>query len=101
MNLPLSNEATARPNWLPRFWPWLVVVAILLMVGIIRVRLLEMPLERDEGEYAYAGQLILQGIPPYELVYNMKLPGTYFAYAIGMAIFGQTISGIHLDLARG
>ena len=24
-----------------------------------------MPLERDEGEYAYAGQLILQGIPPY------------------------------------
>lgn len=37
------------------------------------------PLERDEGEYAYAGQLMLQGIPPYQLAYNMKLPGTYAA----------------------
>ena len=57
-----------------------------------------MPLERDEGEYAYAGQLILQGIPPYELAYNMKLPGTYFADALGMALFGQTVAGIHLTL---
>jgi len=79
-------------------WPWLVVLAVILFVGFIRVRLLDMPLERDEGEYAYAGQLILQGVPPYELAYNMKLPGTYFACALGMAVFGQTISGIHLTL---
>jgi hypothetical protein len=78
--------------------PWLVVLAVLLFVGFIRVRLLEVPLERDEGEYAYVGQLILQGIPPYELAYNMKLPGTYCAYAAGMAIFGKTIAGIHLTL---
>jgi len=32
-----------------RLWPWLVVLGILLFVGFIRVRLLEMPLERDEG----------------------------------------------------
>ena len=70
-------------------------------VGFIRVRLLEMPLERDEGEYAYAGQLLLQGIPPYELAYNMKLPGTYFAYAAGMAVFGQTIGGNPPDAAGG
>jgi hypothetical protein len=81
---------------LVRFWPWLVVVLVLLFIVFIRVRLLEMPLERDEGEYAYAGQLILQGIPPFELVYNMKLPGTYYAYAAGMAIFGQTTVGVHL-----
>jgi hypothetical protein len=57
-----------------------------------------MPLERDEGEYAYAGQLILNLVPPYELVYNMKLPGTYYAYALGMAMFGQTSTGVHLTL---
>jgi Dolichyl-phosphate-mannose-protein mannosyltransferase len=74
------------------------VLLILLFVGFIRVRLLDLPLERDEGEYAYAGQLILQGIPPYELAYNMKLPGTYYAYALGMAAFGQTAAGIHLTL---
>jgi 4-amino-4-deoxy-L-arabinose transferase-like glycosyltransferase len=57
-----------------------------------------MPLERDEGEYAYAGQLILQGIPPYQLAYNMKLPGTYAAYAAILAVFGETARGIHLGL---
>src|SRR5437016_4498568 len=56
------------------------------------------PLERDEGEYAYAGQLILQGIPPYQLEYNMKWPGTYAAYAVVMAIFGQSASGIRIGL---
>jgi len=83
---------------LVRLRPWLGVLVVLLFVGFIRVRLLEMPLERDEGEYAYAGQLILQGIPPYELAYNMKLPGTYYACAAGMALFGQTTAGIHLTL---
>src|SRR5271154_7088682 len=94
-NLPATNLPR---NLLVRLWPWLVVLVVLLFVGFIRVRLLEMPLERDEGEYAYAGQLILQGIPPYELAYNMKLPGTYFAYALGMAVFGETTSGVHLTL---
>ena len=57
-----------------------------------------MPLERDEGEFAYMGQLMLQGVPPYLLAYNMKLPGIYAAYALIMALFGQTIVGIHLGL---
>src|SRR5208282_5261160 len=55
-------------------------------------------LERDEGEYAYAGQLMLQGVPPYQLAGNMKFPGTYAAYAIIMAGFGQTPAGIHLGV---
>ena len=76
----------------------MAVLATLLFVGGIRVRLLNVPLERDEGEYAYVGQLILQGIPPYELAYNLKLPGTYYAYAAGMAVFGQTVAGVHLTL---
>jgi len=98
MKMPVAKAmATSRPGF-AKCLPWLVVVATLLFVGCIRVRLMETPLERDEGEYAYAGQLILQGIPPYELVYNMKLPGTYYAYAAGMAIFGQTVSGVHLTL---
>jgi hypothetical protein len=53
-------------------------------------------LERDEGEYAYAGQLMLEGVPPYQMVYNMKMPGIYAAYALIMAVFGQTAAGIHL-----
>jgi len=71
-----------------------LVVSVLLVIGV-RVRLLQFPLERDEGEFAYAGQLLLEGVPPYKLAYNMKLPGTYACYAAIMRAFGQTAAGIH------
>ena len=77
---------------------WALATIVFTLVVAIRIRLLGIPFERDEGEYAYAGQLILQGIPPYKLAYNMKFPGTYAAYALIMSIFGQTIHGIHLGL---
>ena len=79
-----------------RYGPWLLVALIVAFVVAIRVPLLGVPLERDEGEYAYAGQLMLQGIAPYKLAVNMKFPGTYGAYAAIMAVFGQTIVGIHI-----
>ena len=81
-----------------QLWQWLFVLLVVLLTAFVRYRLLDMPLERDEGEYACAGQLILQGIPPYQEVWNMKLPGTYYAYALGMAAFGQTPAGIHATL---
>ncbi len=75
--------------------------ALLISVAFfvaVRIRLRTMPLERDEGEYAYAGQLMLQGIPPYQLAYNMKLPGTYASYALMMGAFGQTVVGIRIGM---
>ena len=79
---------------------WLVasLLVILAVVTAVRIRLLNMPLERDEGEYAYAGQRMLQGVPPYQDVYSMKWPGTFAAYALFMGIFGQTAGGIHTGL---
>jgi|HubBroStandDraft_6_1064221.scaffolds.fasta_scaffold66314_2 hypothetical protein len=71
---------------------------VILFFSLIHIRLLNFPLERDEGEYAYSGQLLLQGIAPYSLAYNMKLPGTYAAYALIMAIFGESPAGIHAGL---
>ena len=58
-----------------------MLAVVILFFAVVRFRLRDVPLERDEGEYAYCGQLMLQGIPPYKLAYNMKLPGTYAAYA--------------------
>ena len=87
-----SHDKILRVAW------WALAVITFSLTVAIRIRLLGIPLERDEGEYAYAGQLILQGIPPYKLAYNMKFPGTYAAYAVIMSIFGQTITGIHLGL---
>jgi 4-amino-4-deoxy-L-arabinose transferase-like glycosyltransferase len=79
--------------------PWLLVAVVILGAGFVRGRLLSFPLERDEGEYAYIGQLMLHGVPPYRAAYSMKLPGTPAVYALMMMVFGQTIEGIHRGLA--
>ncbi len=75
-----------------------ILALILILTAALRITTFPIPLERDEGEYAYAGQLILEGIPPYGMVCNMKLPGTYAAHALNMAVFGQTIEGVHAGL---
>ncbi|HOE67031.1 MAG TPA: glycosyltransferase family 39 protein [Candidatus Hydrogenedentes bacterium] len=79
-------------------WPWIALFLIVALTAAARIRTLDVPFERDEGEYAYAGQLLLQGVPPFSEAYNMKMPGIYAAYAAIMAAFGQTIRGVHLGL---
>jgi 4-amino-4-deoxy-L-arabinose transferase-like glycosyltransferase len=93
----MSAETAGRGRFSLR-WEYIAIFLVILLIAGIRFRLRDFPLERDEGEYAYAGQLILQGIPPYQLAYNMKLPGTYAAYAVIMAAFGQTTAGIHIGV---
>jgi hypothetical protein len=91
-------ELAPPPSKTPGRLPTILLLAGILLVCFIRIRLLALPLERDEGEYAYFGQLILQGIPPYSMAYNLKFPGTYYSYALVMAVFGQSVRGVHLGL---
>ncbi|MHC4214199.1 MAG: ArnT family glycosyltransferase [Planctomycetota bacterium] len=93
----IENGSANKKNYLSQII-WIGLLVVVLFVVVVRVRLLDIPLERDEGEYAYAGQLILDGVMPYARVYNMKMPGIYFAYATIEAVFGQTCRGIHLGL---
>jgi hypothetical protein len=92
------KPATSAASRIFPYWQYALVFLIILLFAGIRFRLRDFPLERDEGEYAYMGQLLLQGIPPYQLAYNMKLPGTYASYAAILAVFGQTPAGIHIGL---
>ncbi len=91
------NPSFTHPGF--RAAAWILLGAAITAVLLARTHLLGLPLERDEGEYAYQGQLLLHGIWPYKLAYTMKLPGTAVAYALIMSIFGQSISGIHIGLA--
>jgi len=79
-------------------WALCLLAAVVLAAAAIRLRLLDVPLDRDEGEYAYFGQLLLEGVPPYAAAYNLKAPGIYGAYALILAAFGQTTTGIRLGL---
>jgi len=71
---------------------------LLCVVAYVRIRLLAVPLERDEGEYAYIGQLLLKGFPPFTRAYSMKPPSVGGVYALFMLIFGQSAIAIHLGL---
>jgi 4-amino-4-deoxy-L-arabinose transferase-like glycosyltransferase len=77
----------------------LAFATVLGVVGLIRWRLLAVPFERDEGEYAYIGNLILHGGLPYRDAYNMKLPGVYGMYSLIIAAFGSSPAGVHAGFA--
>jgi hypothetical protein len=93
----LAKNTSKAPDASLR-WCLMLLAMVILFFSLIRIRLLNFPLERDEGEYAYSGQLMLQGVVPYSLAYNMKLPGTYAAYALIMAAFNESPAGIHAGL---
>ncbi len=79
---------------------WVIYVFLaagLIFAAYVRLRYLQMPLERDEGEFGYIAQRILGGLSPFA-AYNYKLPGVPCVYALFMALFGQTIAAIHLAL---
>lgn len=71
---------------------------ILAITALVRWQYLETPLERDEGEFAYGGQLLLAGELPYVAFYAMKLPGIYLVYALLELAWGETAWGIHFGL---
>ena len=78
--------------------PWAALALVLLAIAAIRVRVLDVPLERDEGEYAYIGSLLLHGVAPWAEAWNMKLPGVYAVYAILIGVGGASVSAIHSGL---
>src|SRR5213080_502428 len=78
--------------------PWVMLALTLTFALAVHWRLRTIPLERDEGEFAYSAQLLLKGFPPYHGAYVQKFPGTSVMYALIIAAFGQTPAGIHLGL---
>jgi hypothetical protein len=87
-----------RSDFSTKYLSYIVMALVLAVVVYVRIRLLTVPLERDEGEYAYMGQLLLKGIAPFSHAYSMKLPGVSILYALFMSLFGQTPAGIHMGL---
>ncbi len=74
-----------------------LVLSVLLFLWI-RFHHFNIPLECDEGEYAYAGQEILRGKLPYKDFYNMKFPGTYYFYSLIFYFLGDSNTSIKIIL---
>jgi len=68
---------------------------IVALVVVVRINLLGIPFERDEGIYNYCGQLVLEGKRPYIDFYEMKPLGLYFSYAALNFCFGTSYQASH------
>lgn len=85
-----------RPSAPASLW----IPALLLVLTCIGVRIgfLSLPLERDEGEYAYVAQRILDGAAPYQDAYSLKMPGIHLVYAGILGTLGSSVQAIHVGL---
>jgi 4-amino-4-deoxy-L-arabinose transferase-like glycosyltransferase len=77
----------------------LALVGILVISFALRMTFLHEPFERDEGWYAYIGQEILRGAIPYRDMIEMKPPGSFYLYALGISLFGATKESIRVFTA--
>ncbi len=64
----------------------LLLIVFLLFLLVLRWNSFSMPLERDEGEYAYSAWLLKEGRMPYEDSFLQKPPLIIYTYALGQLI---------------
>jgi len=73
---------------------WLLLLAALVFVAL-RLPYLSLPLDRDEGEYAYIAWRILEGDVPYRDAFDQKPPAIFAAYLGVFATLGRSAEAIH------
>jgi 4-amino-4-deoxy-L-arabinose transferase-like glycosyltransferase len=78
-----------------RLRPRLGLLCALLLAVAVRAPLASIPLERDEGQYAYIAWRWLDGALPYVDSFDQKPPGVYAAYAAILGSFGFTPRALH------
>ena len=69
---------------------WLGALGVGALLVILRWNSLDAPLVRDEGEYAYAGQILKRGLVPYQHAFLQKPPMVIYTYALAGALAPNT-----------
>ena len=92
MARPVEPPASTEMRVWRRVLPLAFVAAFSLAV---RAGIASIPLERDEGSYAYVAQHWLAGDLPYRDAFDHKPPGTFLVYAALFALGGTSIEAIH------
>lgn len=71
------------------------VALVWALAVLLRWWVADFPLERDEGEYAYAAQRWLAGDVLYRDVFLQKPPAVVAVYAVVLRVLGATPAAIH------
>jgi hypothetical protein len=74
----------------------LLTAALILIVTGVRVPLLPIPLERDEGEYAYIAWRLGHNELPYRDWVDQKPPAVFYVYRIALSLPFDPVRSIHI-----
>jgi 4-amino-4-deoxy-L-arabinose transferase-like glycosyltransferase len=92
--ISMSSPADARARRARN----LVIALAVLCFGLLRAPYLSVPLERDEGEYAYIAQRMLAGDMPYRDAFDQKPPAIFFVYLGTLALLGESVEAIRVAM---
>jgi hypothetical protein len=98
---PASGKAESKISTSEKTYnSWLLWAsgAAILLVLILRLRILDFPLERDEGGFAYIGERLFSGKLLYTDLLDNKLPGLYFLYWLFSWLPGDSNVRVHIGL---
>lgn len=76
-----------------RWSQWLAILGLAALFLALRWNNYDAPLDRDEGEYAYSAQLLIQGLAPYQHAFIQKPPGVFYTYAVSYLLAPQVYWG--------
>jgi hypothetical protein len=94
----ISNDSPGK-NYLSITWPPLILLGLCSLIFLIaRFKLLAIPMERDEGNFAYISHWLWKGRELYTDLPDSKFPGLYALYSLFTGLFGYNATGLHLGL---
>src|ERR1044071_6184010 len=73
----------------------IIAASLLLLVAALRTPLLSIPLERDEGEYAYIAWRLGYNELPYRDWVDQKPPAVFYAYRLALSLPFEPVRAIH------
>ena len=77
---------------------WLSWAAITATYVALRLNVVDVPLDRDEGTFGLIGRTILEGGVPYRDAIDHKPPLVFFLYSLALLVFPPTARGLHVFL---
>ena len=73
----------------------LLAISLLVIVAAVRAPLLSIPLERDEGEYAYIAWRLGHAELPYRDWVDQKPPAVFYTYRLALSLPFEPVRAIH------
>ncbi len=73
----------------------LLAVSLIVIVAAVRAPLLPIPLERDEGEYAYIAWRLGHNELPYRDWVDQKPPAVFYVYQFALSLPFEPVRAIH------